>query len=294
MNNQVGLTLVEMLVALTLASIVMVIVQSLYTSQTRSYKVEEEVSEAQQDIRISLDIMARDLREAGFGLPTGGGFTPVGSATDPDDKDFPLDPNPDSITVSKAINDTTFMTDVPAGAVIPVVQAEGFIVGNIVNMLHPNNRIKANPGEFVITAIDKVSDPNTITLDQIPVDAEMGDVVVGEAVTFTYCLEADPDFPGTFILERITGVGGACGLAVLPVGVTVEELANRIVDLQFKYIMDTGAELNTVPAASLGNVRLVQIILVAQTTSDMTKTAGGNQRTRTLKTIVQMKNMESI
>lgn len=91
-----GFTLVELLIAMGLAAVVAVAGLSLYSSTNWSYKVQSEISEAQQNARVAVDRLAKDIRMAGFGLPqppfslTIGGqtltspVTPSNSSTAPD------------------------------------------------------------------------------------------------------------------------------------------------------------------------------------------------------------------
>lgn len=67
-----GFTLVEILVAIAIAGIVMAGIYSAYYSQQRSYFVQEQVAEAQQNLRAAMYFMEREIRMAGC--------NPVGSA----------------------------------------------------------------------------------------------------------------------------------------------------------------------------------------------------------------------
>jgi len=66
MNNERGVTLVELLVALVIAAITLAGVYRVFISQTRSYAVQDQVVEVQQSVRSAMDIILRDLRMAGF------------------------------------------------------------------------------------------------------------------------------------------------------------------------------------------------------------------------------------
>lgn len=67
---QRGFTLVEVLIAMALATLVGLAGYVVFSSTNFSYKVEQDVVEAQQNLRVAMDRLARDLRHAGFGLPT--------------------------------------------------------------------------------------------------------------------------------------------------------------------------------------------------------------------------------
>ena len=62
-----GFTLIEMLVSMLVAGILMTGVFSAFNTQQKSYAVQDTVVELQQNIRVGFDVIARDLRMAGFG-----------------------------------------------------------------------------------------------------------------------------------------------------------------------------------------------------------------------------------
>lgn len=61
-----GFTLVEILIALAIAGLLMAGVYAAFRTQQDSYLAQEQVAEMQQTIRACLDMMARDIRMAGF------------------------------------------------------------------------------------------------------------------------------------------------------------------------------------------------------------------------------------
>lgn len=65
-NNRSGFTLVELVVALGLTAIVATAVFNLFTSQTRSFDIQEQNVALHQNLRVSMEVMQRDLRMAGF------------------------------------------------------------------------------------------------------------------------------------------------------------------------------------------------------------------------------------
>jgi type IV pilus assembly protein PilW len=65
-----GFTLTEILVAMAIAGVVMAGIYSAYSSQQRSYIVQEQVAGMQQNLRASMDLMEREIRMAGYD-PTG-------------------------------------------------------------------------------------------------------------------------------------------------------------------------------------------------------------------------------
>jgi type II secretory pathway pseudopilin PulG len=68
---QKGLTLIELMVALAICFIVIGAVYQAFTSQQRTYTMQDQVCEAQQNARVAMNILMRDLRMAGHGKPEG-------------------------------------------------------------------------------------------------------------------------------------------------------------------------------------------------------------------------------
>jgi type IV pilus assembly protein PilW len=75
-NDKAGFTLIEMMVALAIGMIVIASVAGTFTAQTRQNKAEEEISQLHQNVRGALDLMSRELMQAGYKAP-GGSVTGV-------------------------------------------------------------------------------------------------------------------------------------------------------------------------------------------------------------------------
>lgn len=71
MKSEKGFTLIELIVAMAVAGIVMAGVYSAYYSQQKSFVVQDELAEMQQNLRAAMFFMAREIRMAGCN-PTGG------------------------------------------------------------------------------------------------------------------------------------------------------------------------------------------------------------------------------
>ena len=76
---EAGLSLVELLVSMTILSLVTVIALNVFEEARTSYKLGENLSEQQQIARIGFDIIATDIRAAGFNV------NPDGNADRPDE-----------------------------------------------------------------------------------------------------------------------------------------------------------------------------------------------------------------
>jgi prepilin-type N-terminal cleavage/methylation domain-containing protein len=64
--NKGGVTLIELLVALVIGSIVVAGIYRVFVAQTRAYTIQDQVVEVQQSIRSAMEVILRDLRMAGY------------------------------------------------------------------------------------------------------------------------------------------------------------------------------------------------------------------------------------
>ena len=65
-----GFSLIEMLIAMAVSSLLIAVVTSLFITQRRVYTIREQVAEMQQDARAGMDFMVREITMAGYD-PTG-------------------------------------------------------------------------------------------------------------------------------------------------------------------------------------------------------------------------------
>jgi type IV pilus assembly protein PilW len=65
-KNKCGFTLVELMLVVAISSIVMGAIYSAYISQNRTYIAQESVAEMQQNIRVGLGMLERDIRMAAY------------------------------------------------------------------------------------------------------------------------------------------------------------------------------------------------------------------------------------
>lgn len=61
-----GYTLIELMIALAVASIFVLATLTIATMATHTYRNQEQVADAQQSVRAALDLMVRDIRMAGY------------------------------------------------------------------------------------------------------------------------------------------------------------------------------------------------------------------------------------
>jgi type II secretory pathway pseudopilin PulG len=64
-----GFTLAELLIAVTITILAMAAVYTTFIAQQRSFSAQDQVSETDLSSKIAFDMIARDIRDAGFGYP---------------------------------------------------------------------------------------------------------------------------------------------------------------------------------------------------------------------------------
>lgn len=100
-----GVSLIELMIGIAIGMLVVVGALSMYLSTNRTYRTAESVSRVQENARIAVELMASDIREAGF--------TPCGSNVE-----VASSLNPPFNNVTSAVNGMTgFDDNVPAPGV---------------------------------------------------------------------------------------------------------------------------------------------------------------------------------
>jgi len=80
-NSQRGFSLLELLVSLSLGLIVLASIASLFRTGMNSTFLVSQRAETQQNMRAAIDLMTKDINQAGAGLPSGGIQLPTGTGS---------------------------------------------------------------------------------------------------------------------------------------------------------------------------------------------------------------------
>ena len=99
MKRQKGLTLVELLVALLIASVIIAGTYKVFIHQAEVYAIQESAAKAQNSTRAGMEIMVADLRMAGYDKEGGGSTVPPVTS--------PVSGSPNSIRVEWESDDDT-------------------------------------------------------------------------------------------------------------------------------------------------------------------------------------------
>jgi len=253
-----GLTLIELLIALVLSSILIAALYQIFIRQQKTYTVQDQVADMQQNIRGAIDQMTREIRMAGYGgniLDIFGninGFTSI------------ITPANNSITILLADqvgvlkqNATKGMNQLKAtNASIFNTDKKKYLCLNGLN----NYLIQS-----VIT--DTITLTTSLTEDHLINEP----VYLVKAITYNLGLSG-----GKTMLRRNENTGGGA-----------QPLAENMESLQFTYVDENG----NVTANPL-DIRTVRVAVTSKTNrSDPEYKGGDGYRRRTLSSHIKVRNM---
>lgn len=275
-----GFTLVELMIVALMMGIVVVAINGLYESTQRTASTQEEVVELQQNLRVAMDQIARDIRMAGFMIPpqdiSGNPIYPIATA------------GQNSLTIQTAsalgraarFNENPPVTvTVGNGASVDLDidvasndQAMLFKDDDFVRILRPPNQSNLFPG----CTVQLRNDPSGTNLPLLLTNnsgANISDLSIlpGDIVAR---ITNNSNHPNTVIylrendlLRRRTDVlTAAVNTQTLADGLRASTDPN-LDGLQFRYILDDGSEQTTVSGATLDSIKAVRVTLAGQATT---------------------------
>ena len=260
-----GITLIELLVALVITGILVAAIYRTFLGQQRTYTVQEEVVDMQQNVRTLINRMMREIRMAGFGtvsmvLPvTTGGKT----FTNVVNLDTPV---AGALTIVSATGSTTLTGITPPNQVTVSSLTDG--QGN--TLFDTGDKKYVSIGGVESYTITNIAG-NTLTLSGNLTYNHPVNTPVFAIRAISYQASA-----GTLLRDDNTGqpLADKC-------------LADNIEALQFGYL-----DANGDPTANPLNIRIVQVTLRARTNdSDPEYKSDGGYRKRVIVSNVHLKNM---
>lgn len=274
--NKRGITLIELLVALVISAILVAGVYRTFVSQQRTYTVQDQVVEMQQNVRATLNKMLREIRMVNYGR-----------VVYDDTKSFPNDSyiwpvNTFNQVLTLNLNNITIVGGFK--------QIKDSINGNpiTVSSIGPGvNQItlSASTGEFdgaahgyisiggfasYIVQNQPVGSTNVLTLERDPTNINPVGNFIFKVQAVTYSID------GSNVLRRNENTGGGA-----------QPLADNIESLSFQYFKADGF-VTAIP----NSTRTIQVTVTARTKEPDPEFKGGDgYRRRQVVSTIQLRNM---
>lgn len=291
-----GFTIVELVIAMAILSAVTAAIFSLYNTQHKVTHIEADVVDVQQNLRMALESITKDLRMAGFAVP--GEANPVNAAGDNNglSSSDTLVLNTSSASGSATRIDANQTVSVTAGSPITftvIANETGFFApGDAVRIINTGDKSEPAATAFTVSAVDASGPSISVTPQSSAgaVDFKRGFLLVrtGDSApgtfpnTIQYCLG-----PAAGCAPAVTCSWGSCLMRVVNGNADAGSIvASNITQMQLSYVLD-GGTVESAPA-DVSQVRDVIVTLSGQTAA----TAGlsGAPKTRQMAASAKLRN----
>lgn len=309
-----GFSLIELLVVVGIMGLVAASVQSLYVAHQRSATAEAEVVDVQQSLRVGVDQISRDLETAGFLaarplIPNG---NPIAAALDGGAGTDALTLN----TASESAVAVTIAAPVPAVGVVSAGDVLTFTVTSYagsVGGFEPADvgtatvRILNYQGwvlgtTFTVVGLNGPCGVGALPPCQIQLRANgpgagaFQTINPGDTIVKTGTVAGGEGFPNTVQYTAAAcpaPIPGQCLMrttfpAPPPPAVNPSIVATNVTDLQFRYLLDDGTEINA-PVPDLSFVRAVRVTINGQTVATLAA-SGGVPKQRSVMSVIAFRN----
>jgi prepilin-type N-terminal cleavage/methylation domain-containing protein len=267
-----GLTLTEVLVALVVSAILIAALYRTFIGQQKTYTVQEQVVDMQQNARLAINRMMKEMRMAGFGnvamiLPSATfGSKTLSNAINAN--------NPGAgVTVITVGGSTTLAVEPTASNQIQVTSLTDS-QGNALFDTGNRKYVSVDGLEsFQITNVDTGNKILTLNGNLTQGPKQNAPVFALRAVSY----QVDG---GTFTLRRDENLGSG-----------EETLIDNITGLQLQYL-DGNGNVIADPVANAANIRVIRVTVTARTSvSDPDYKSDGGYRMRTITSNINVRNM---
>ncbi len=108
-DRQRGFTLIELLITVALSTMVGVLIYTVFINQTQAYRTQADMGSMQQNLRVAMEMLSRDVSTAGFGLGQDGSTRGMEGQAGVDDEglyalrvrnDFPAGGGSDAVEIA--------------------------------------------------------------------------------------------------------------------------------------------------------------------------------------------------
>ena len=254
-SGQQGVTLIELMIGAVVATTIIAAGYAVLTSSSKAMTTNEQTVETQQNVRVAMEFLYRDIRQAGFGMngPVGNcptaivpaDHTPAGPDRGPDRISLVA---PTGNTVGTATDPPWILnSDTNIGSGVPFALPSAIAVTNMVS--EAGGSLTVPPavisiGGAVTTTVTVAAGANlTVTTDNLPT-AMKQNTPIYLLQCITYQIIPPPDAAGLCAGRSpclVRGVAGGMTAGVLDcttVGSRCTSIADEIEDIQFAYGCD--------------------------------------------------------
>jgi prepilin-type N-terminal cleavage/methylation domain-containing protein len=282
-----GLTLIELLIAMAISAILIAAIYRTFIGQQKAYTVQEQVVDMQQNARVAINRMMREIRMAGFGnvsnlLPFAAFTTfnglqviTLNNIITPSDNKNNVTQSDDQITIIGAFEQISTLAAVPTVGTNTIQLA-----GNASEFDDKYQKYVCIGGLETHTIRPKGVVPPTITFldnDNVVNNFPVGTPVFKvKAITYRLNLQK-----GILVLEREDNTDGGGG----------QDIAENIENLQFRYILEDGSESDA--PADPSKIRMVKVTVTARTSISDPEFKGGTggYRRRVISSNILVRNV---
>lgn len=268
LGKEKGVTLIELLVALVISAVLVAAIYRTFIGQQKTYVVQEQVVDMQQNVRVAINRMMSEIRMAGFGnvdLASGvNGFTNV------------ITPNANSITIVGGLRQISALeTDAEAGQ-------------NIITLASASDASEFDGAEYhryisiggLESNVVQSRSGRQLTLEQNLTMRFPANTPIFKIHAITYGIRDDGGTPVLF-RDLYSNTGASQRVTV----------AENIENLQFEYFDGNGILL-PLPIADPNIIRMVRVIVTARTVrSDPDFGSGDGFRRRQIASNVHVRNI---
>lgn len=273
-----GFTLLELLVATTVFALVISGMYAAYSSMQKTTINQNNLVDVQQNLRVSMDLISRDIKMAAALIPAG----TAGVSTNSDATTLNLATASSFYAYARISSDIEIPAgggnDYPFNISVPTA-IDYFAAGNSIRIIRPQSGEQPynapDNDELTVDSVDR--NGRIITIDNFgntdTTQYKIGDVIVRVG-------NAAPD-PST-IVWTLNGTD----LSRNRDGMGAEVMANDVRALTFSYLLDNGTETTAPTDDDLPLIRAIRVTI----TTDATQQIGGQDRQRSLSSTTYIRN----
>jgi len=280
-----GLTLIELLIAMTISAILIAAIYRTFIRQQKTYTVQEQVVDMQQNVRVAINRMMREIRMAGFGnvssvlpiISIDGTFNNIINPTN--SKNNIKGQYDDQVTIIGAFEKvSTLATEHAIGT--NIIQLSD-LPKDALDLINRKYICIGGLESHTITNIDVPT--HTLTLSGNLVNKYSAGTPVFKVKAITYQLRPDNRDQNMPVLTREDSTDGGGSQVV----------AENIENLQLKYTLKDGSQSDSPAAADCPNIRMVRVTIDARTSMSDPEFKGetGGFRRRRITSNIHVRNM---